>query len=316
MKFSQLVSSFEQIELTSKRLEIFSILANLFKAVERSEIDKVVYLLQGELLPPFHGIDIGIAEKYLLRAIAKCCSLEGDDLLKEYRKIGDIGKTAEQYIYRKGEKSLHPKEVEIQGNSISVLEVYESVYQIAVMGGEGSVDQKIDLLSSLFSRLSPTEAKYVARFVAGKLRLGVGNAALLEALALSKGDRALRGPLDRGYHLTSDLGLLAKTFYQSGEAGIAALSVRLGFPIRPALCERLSSPEAIIEKIGPCVAEIKYDGFRCQAHKSLSEVVLFSRNQERTTPMFPEIVEAIKIVFAGQEVIIEGEALAVNAMTG
>ena len=311
MTFSQLTSYFERLEITSKRLEMFLILSDLFKEVDPSEIDKVIYLLQGELLPPFHGINIGIAEKYLLRAIAKSASINGNDLSKAYRKIGDIGKTAEQYI-----AGVAPLCRGTACRALSVSEVYQSIYQLAIMGGEGSVDQKIDLLSDLFLQLSPTEAKYVARFVAGKLRLGVGDATLLEALALSEGDRALRPLLDRAYHLTSDLGLVAKTFYQSGQEGIAAIAVCLGFPIRPALCERLSTPEAIMEKIGPCVVEIKYDGFRCQAHKRGNDVILFSRNQERTTPMFPEIVAAIKTIFAGQEVIVEGEALAFNGITG
>ena len=170
MKFSQLASYFERLEITSKRLELFSILADIFKEVEVFEIDKVIYLLQGELLPPFHGINIGMAEKYLLRAIAKSGNIDGNDLLKEYRKIGDIGKTAEQYICGRGTAC----------RALTVLEVYQSIYQLAVMGGEGSVDQKIDLLSSLFSQLSPLEAKYVARFVAGKLRLGIGDATILE----------------------------------------------------------------------------------------------------------------------------------------
>ena len=308
MKFSTLATCFERLEGTSKRLEMFSILADLFKEVDPSEIDKVIYLLQGELLPAFHGINIGMAEKYLLRAIAKCDHIDADHLLKEYRKIGDIGKTAEQYRGETGEGTAR--------RAPTVSDVYQSIYQVAVMGGEGSVDEKIDHLSVLFSKLSPLESKYAARFVAGKLRLGVGDATLLEALALSKGDRAYRILIDRAYHLTSDLGLVAKTFYQSGEVGIAAISVSLGFPIRPALCERLSSPEEIVEKIGHCVAEIKYDGFRCQAHKRRNDVILFSRNQERTTPMFPEIVEAIKTIFAGQEVIMEGEALAFNEITG
>ncbi len=311
MEFSTLTTCFAQLEKTSKRLEMFSILADLFKAVDPIEIDKVIYLLQGELLPPFHGIVIGMAEKYLLRAIAKCADKEDVLISKEYRRIGDIGATAEQYICR-----------DTACCTLSVSEVYQSVYRLATMAGEGSVDQKIDCVASLFLQLSPAEVKYVARFVAGKLRLGVGDATLLEALALSKGDRRDRPMLDRAYHLTSDLGLVAKTFYTSGQEGISALSVSVGFPIRPALCERLSSPDEIIEKIGACVAEIKYDGFRCQAHKrrnavsGQNEVMLFSRNQEQTTAMFPEIVEAIKAIFLDQDVILEGEALAVNLITG
>src|SRR5581483_1274559 len=155
--------------------------------------------------------------------------------------------------------------------------------------GEGSVDRKIDAVCGIFSSVSPLEAKYVARFMAGTLRLGAGDATVLESLALSKGYRAFRKELDRAYNITSDLGLVARTLYRAGEEGVREISVRMGYPIRPALCERLSSAEEIIEKIGRCSVEVKYDGFRCQVHKSKNDLAMFSRNQERTTPMFPEI---------------------------
>lgn len=308
MLFSHLVSYFGRLEGTSKRLEMFSILADLLKEAEPSEIDKIVYLLQGDLLPPFHGLNLGMSEKYLLRVISKSTQIDLPTITEAYQRIGDIGKTAEQYAVAHGEN---------RGGGLTVEAVYQAAYALAKMSGEGSVDQKIDTLATLFSSLSATEAKYAARFIAGKLRLGVGDATLLEALALSRGDRAYRAALDRAYNRISDMGLLAKTFCQSGLPGVEAIAIRLGYPIRPALCERLASPEEITEKIGRCFVEVKYDGFRCQAHKRRDGgVTLFSRNQEQITAMFPEIVNAIKTVFTDSEIIVEGEALAFNEATG
>lgn len=303
MKFSNLVEYFERLEATTKRLEMFTLLAELFQKSDPQEIDKIVYLSRGELLPPFHGINIGMSEKYLLRAIAKAGEVDPADLAKQYRILGDLGRIAEKYIGGRGK-------------GWSVEAVYNAIYDVAVMGGEGSVDRKINAVCDLFASVSPVEAKYVARFMAGILRLGAGDATVLEALALSKGDRGYRKELDRAYNITSDLGLVAKTLYQSGEEGVRAISVRMGYPIRPALCERLSSPEEIVEKIGRCAVEIKYDGFRCQVHKSRDDIAIFSRNQERTTPMFPEIAGAVRELFRNQEVILEGEALAFNEATG
>ena len=228
MNFSRLSYYFDRLETTSKRLEMFSILADLFKETTPDEIDQVIYLLKGELLPPFHGVNIGMAEKYILRAIADAGRIDSSELLKTYHQIGDIGKTAEQSIG-----------VRIQSKEQTVSEVYREITALAGMSGEGSVDRKVAALSALLTALTPVEAKFVARFVAGQLRLGVGDATILEALALSKGDRADRVFLDRAYHLTSDLGLVAKIFFESGKEAIMALSVRLGYPIRPALCERL-----------------------------------------------------------------------------
>lgn len=303
MKFLELVHYFEKLEATAKRLEMFAILAELFQKSSPEEIDKIIYLSQGELLPPFHGINIGMSEKYLLRAVAKAGEIDPVEIATQYRILGDLGRTAEKYI-------------QVKGRGLTVAEIYQQIYDVATMGGEGSVDRKIDAVCGIFSSVSPVEAKYVARFMAGTLRLGAGDATVLESLALSKGDRAFRKELDRAYNITSDLGLVARTLYRSGEEGVREISVRMGYPIRPALCERLSSAEEIIEKIGRCSVEVKYDGFRCQVHKSKNDLAMFSRNQERTTPMFPEIAQAIERLFPGQEVILEGEALAFNETTG
>ncbi|MBI3802664.1 MAG: ATP-dependent DNA ligase [Nitrospirae bacterium] len=303
MKFLDLVHYFEKLEATSKRLEMFAILAELFQQADAEEIDRIIYFTQGELLPPFHGINIGMSEKYLLRALAKAGEVELEIVSKKYRILGDLGGLAETVIQGRG-----------KGRSVS--EVYQSIYEIAETSGEGSVERKIDAVCRLFSSVSPLEAKYVSRFMAGKLRLGAGDATVLESLALAKGDRAFRKELDRAYNITSDLGLVAKTLFASGEEGIRAMSVRMGYPIRPALCERLSSPEEIVEKIGRCAVEVKYDGFRCQVHKSKNDLAIFSRNQERTTPMFPEIAEACRALFGKQEAILEGEALAYDEATG
>ncbi|MFY9269215.1 MAG: ATP-dependent DNA ligase [Candidatus Manganitrophaceae bacterium] len=303
MKFLTLVDYFERLDATTKRLEMFSILAELFREASADEIDKIIYLTQGELLPPFHGINIGMSEKYLLRAIAKAADIDLERAAKEYRHVGDLGGLAEKIVTGRG-------------SGRTVTEVYQTIYEVATMGGEGSVERKIDAVCGLFAAVSPVEAKYVARFMAGRLRLGAGDATILEALALAKGDRAYRKELDRAYNITSDLGLVAKTLFRSGEEGVRAMSVRMGYPIRPALCERLTSSSEIVEKIGRCSVEIKYDGFRCQVHQGKEEIALFSRNLERTTPMFPEIVEAMRRIFGKREVILEGEALAYDEATG
>jgi len=67
--------------------------------------------------------------------------------------------------------------------------------------------------------------------------------------------------------------------------------------------------------LGKCAVEAKYDGFRLQIHKKGEEVYIYSRNLEPMTEMLPEIKQAITKIDA-DELIIEGEALAVNEQTG
>lgn len=103
------------------------------------------------------------------------------------------------------------------------------------------------------------------------------------------GDKSLRKRLERAYNETSDLGLVGKTLWKGGMEAVDSLGVRVGNPACPALAERLPSAKAILEKLGSCAVEDKYDGFRCQVHKSGEEVKVFSRGLEDLTGIFPEI---------------------------
>jgi len=303
MKFLRLVEYFEKLDATTKRLEMFDILSDLFKEARADDIDKIIYLSQGQLLPPFHGLEMGMSEKYLIRAISDATNTPTKKVEEAFKKTGDLGETAEELIKGKGQ-------------NLTVKKVYEELTDAARTSGAGSVEKKVGFLSNLFKGVSSKEAKYIARFVIGRLRLGIGDPTVLEALALAHGDRALRPELERAYNLCSDLGLVAKTLLEKGMEGVKKFHVRVGYPIRMALCERLPSAEDIIKKIGKAAVEAKYDGFRVQLHKDKDHIEMFSRNLERTTHMFPEIKEAVRKYINADTAIIEGEALAYNEATG
>ena len=307
MRFAELVEYFERLEATTKRLEMFDILSELFRACDREEIDKVVYFCQEQLLPPFRGVEIGMAEKLILRAIARATEATEAQVSRLNKERGDPGLVVEELLRQRKARST----------GLRVSEVYETLLRIAETTGEGSVERKVGMLAELLQASSPKEARYIARFVLGRLRLGVGDPTILDALSKAvAGDRSLRPELERAYNLCSDLGLVARTLFEQGIEGIRAFRIRVGHPIRPALAERLPSAEEIVGKLGRCAVEVKLDGFRCQIHKDGDRVEIFSRNLERTTPMFPELIEAVRQQIDAREAILEGEAVAVNEETG
>jgi DNA ligase-1 len=301
MKFKNLVEYLKRLEATTKRLEMFDILSELFTEAGKDDIDKIIYITQGQLTPPFYGVETGISEKLLIRALSDASNQPTKQVEKLYRETGDLGEAAQ--------KLIHGKE------ALKVSQVYKELMDIAETSGKGSVETKMNLLASLLRAVPAFEAKYIARFIIGRLRLGVGDPTVLEALALSEGDRELRAPLERAYNLCSDLGLVAKTLKKDGMKAIEKFHIKVGYPVRMALCERLPSSEDIITKMGRVAIEAKYDGFRCQVHKDGDKIEIFSRNLERTTEMFPEIREAAKKLKA-KTAIFEGEALAYNEATG
>ena len=302
--FLDLARYFERLEQTTKRLEMFTILAELFAKASPGEIAPLIYLTQGELLPSFRGLQIGMSEKLLIRALALGAECEPAEVAATFKRTGDLGKSAEALLRGRGE-------------SLSVNAVYDELVRTAGISGEGSVEEKINALAGLLRRVSPPEARYIARVVMGKLRLGAGDATILEALSVAAlGDRTGKAALERAYNLCSDLGVVGEQLLAKGLKGVEAIHARLGYPIRPALCERLPTTEEIIEKIGRCSVELKYDGLRLQIHRDGETVEMFSRNLERMSPMFPEITDAVRRAVRSDRVIIEGEALAVDEASG
>jgi DNA ligase-1 len=298
--FPDLSRYFERLEQTTKRLEMFAILAELFAGADPGEIAPLIYLTQGELLPSFRGVQIGMSEKLLIRAIALAADREPAEVAAAFKRTGDLGKTADALLNGKGQR-------------LSVKTVYDELIRTAGISGEGSVEEKVGALAGLLRRVSPAEARYIARVVMGKLRLGAGDATILEALSVAiLKDRSGKATLERAYNLCSDLGVVGERLLAEGLAGVETIHARLGYPIRPALCERLPTTEEIIGKIGRCSVELKYDGLRLQIHRDGDTVEMFSRNLERMTDMFPEIAEAVIRSLRVGRAIIEGEALAVS----
>jgi len=190
--------------------------------------------------------------------------------------------------------------------------------KIAQTSGTGSVERKISMLAGLLNKVSPKEAKYIVRFVLGRLRLGIGDPTIMDSLSKAmSGDRIkLRKEIERAYNLTSDLAVVARTLFEKGAKGLKGVEeVNVGSPIRMALAERLPSAKDIIKKIGKCAVETKYDGLRLQIHKKDNKIEIFSRNRERMTYMFPDIVLGIKKQVRAKTAIIEGEAVAFNEAT-
>src|SRR3989449_7757144 len=311
MLYSRMVETYQKIEATTKRLEISKLLVDLLRETPPEIVDKVVYLTQGKLYPDYLGIEIGIAEKLAIKALAIVTTVKESRIADEYRRGGDLGDAAEILLAGK-------TQVGLRDERLTVEEVYAVLDRIAKSGGPGSVESKIRQLTSLISKASPMEAKYVTRTALGRLRLGVADMTLLDALAHAlAGGKESKGLLEQAYNRSSDLGFVAKSLATGGIAAINSFKVTVGRPIRPMLAERLSDSQEILEKMnGKAAAEYKYDGLRIQAHLSNRTVTLFSRRLENITDQFPDLHILLNQGSVGDELILEGEAVPVDPSTG
>jgi len=252
LKYVVIADSYEKVEATTKRLEMTAHLVELLKETPNEIIDKVVYLTQGKLHPDFTGIEIGVAEKLAVRAVAKATGYPEKDIETDIKQTGDLGTTTQKFLEKKAQVTFFRKPLTAQ-------EVYEQLDRMAQASGPGSKDQKIALLAGLLANASPKEAKYIVRTVTGNLRLGIADMTVLDALAVAYGGgKEAREDLERAYNISSDLGRVARTVVETGMRGIEKFEVSIGEPIRPMLAERLGSPQEILEKLGgKCIAEFK-----------------------------------------------------------
>jgi DNA ligase-1 len=306
-----MVETYQKIEATTKRLEITKQLVELLKETPVEIVDKVVYLTQGKLYPDYLGVEIGIAEKLAIKALAIVTTVKEPRIADEYRRRGDLGDAAEALLADR-------TQVGLKSERLTVREVYTVLDRIAKSSGPGSVESKIRQLTSLISKASPIEAKYVTRTALGRLRLGVADMTLLDALAHALANGKESKPLlEQAYNRSSDLGFVARALAAGGIDAIKSFKVTVERPIRPMLAERLSDPQEILEKMdGRAAAEYKYDGLRIQAHLSDGKVTLFSRRLENITDQFPDLQALLNRGIVGGEVILEGEAVPVDPSTG
>ena len=311
MKFSVLAEAFEKIEATTKRLEMMEYLVELFKATPPDLIDKVVYLTQGKLYPDYLGMpELGVADKLAMRAISTVSGRSVSEVEDAYKRLGDLGKAAEELLKKKAQMTFFTQ-------PLTVERVYATLDRIAKATGPGSISQKIRLLAGLLTDASPKEARYIIRIVTGRLRLGVADMTVLDALAQAfTGSRDNRPILERAYNLSSDLGAVAKAVAEGGLEAVKKFKIELGRPIRCMLAERLPTPEEIIKKLGKASAEWKMDGLRMQIHKDGDRIVIFSRRLENLTEQFPDAVELARTHVKPKQAIVECEACAIDPDTG
>ena len=311
MKYTVIADAYEKIEATTKRREMTDLLVDLLKKTPKEIIDKVVYLTQGKIYPDFVGLEIGIAERLAIKALARASGRKETEIEDDLKKSGDIGGTAQKFIANK-------KQVTFFQAPLTVSKVYDTLDKMAKTSGSGALDLKIALLAGLLSDATPNEAKYLMRTVTGNLRLGIADMTVLDALAIAYGGgKEARELIERAYSISSDLGRVARVVAEKGLEGIKKFQVLVFEPIRPMLAERLSSPEEILEKLGgKCIAEYKYDGERIQIHKKREEIVLFSRRLENISDQYPDAVELVKSNVEAKEAILEAECVAIDLETG
>ncbi|RCI13776.1 hypothetical protein L249_7983 [Ophiocordyceps polyrhachis-furcata BCC 54312] len=336
--YAALCQTFSLIELTTKRLVIMGHCSLFLRQVMRLTPDDLlptVLLMVNKLAPDYAGIELGIGESLIMKAIGETTGRSIQVIKADQKEIGDLGLVAV--------KSRSTQPTMFKQKPLTVRAVHQGLMTIATVTGSGAQGRKVDNIKKLLSaadasasgkiditkdRGGPSEAKFIIRFLEGKLRLGLAERTVLVSLAQAAVCREAEeeGRVPSTAELEKGESML-KTVYSelpSYDVVVPALlkhgieklrdecKLRPGVPLKPMLAKPTKAITEVLDRFEgqTFTCEYKYDGERAQIHyvardapQHLDEAAdganvkaaggvacIFSRNSEDLSKKYPDIL--------------------------
>ena len=305
MDYIELTGVYQKLDETSSRLEMTSIVADFLTKIPKEDLRIILLFLRGRVFPAWSDKELGIGHKTVIKAISTVSGIPVNKVEDKIRETGDPGIAAEQLLVNKPQTTLFTEKLTIN-------KVYENLDKLTSLTGKGSLDKKIAYISELLSFSQPIESRYLIRTLQEKLRLGVGEGIVRDAIAQSFNvDPTL---VEKAYSMNPDLGEVAETARSGGNEALKKVNLKTGRPMRVMLAQRIAGIPEVLDKFKTIAFEIKYDGARIQIHKKGDEIKLFTRRLEDVTKQFPEIVESARRNINADSAIVEGEMVAIKSL--
>lgn len=336
--YAALCKTFSLIELTTKRLEITAHCSLFLRQVLRLTPDDMlptVLLMINKLAPDYAGIELGIGESLIMKAIGETTGRSLQIIKNDQKEIGDLGLVAV--------KSRSTQPTMFKPKPLTVRGVHKGLMDIAILTGNGAQGRKVDGIKKLLSSADangtgkvdikkdkggPSEAKYLVRFLEGKLRLGLAEKTVLvslaQAMACHEAEQKGKVPstaemekaeetLKTAYSELPSYDVIIPTMLEHGIFELREnCKLRPGVPLKPMLAKPTKAITEVLDRFEgqTFTCEYKYDGERAQIHyvskdagqqlsaatagatKAVGDGVasIFSRNSEDLSQKYPDIL--------------------------
>ena len=316
MKYNLLAQTYQELEDHPSRLKKIEILADFLDKLQSSKLPGTIYLLQGKAFPDYSEKEFGISEKLAIKALSKASGVSDTELTNKWKKLGDLGLVAEEVMRNKKQNTLFSQE-------LTVKKVLNNLQKLPELVGNGTVSQKLALISELLTSANSLEAKYIIRTLIGDLRIGVASGTLRDSIV----EQAFRPEtiekkkefseiVQSAYDKSTDIAVVFEKA-QKGTKELQKIKLTPGHPIKVMLAPKAESFEDGFNRCGkPCAFEYKYDGFRMLINKQESgEIKIFTRRLDEVTKQFPDVVAYLSEHIKAKSFILDSEAIGFDPKT-
>ncbi|KAI1797917.1 ATP-dependent DNA ligase [Ganoderma leucocontextum] len=337
--YAALAKVFSLIEATTKRIEKTSLLTSFLLLViqrrakgDTKSLLQAVYLCINRLCPDYVGIELGIGESLLLKAISESTGRSLAIVKADLKKEGDLGLVAMNS--KNSQKTL------FKPKPLTLPNVFKDLKEIAMSTGHSSQNKKVSIITKLLAACQGQEAKYIVRSLEGKLRIGNAERTVLVALAhaavlaeqesankrLNNEKLAARleeaaGIIKQVYSNLPNYDLVIPALLNAGIDELPAeCKLTPGVPLKPMLAKPTKAIGEVLDKFEgkKFTCEYKYDGERAQVHKLADgTIAVFSRNSEDMSKKYPDLMEQLPRCFkeGTGTFVFDAEAVAIDKDT-
>eukprot|EP00252_Welwitschia_mirabilis_P008946 TRINITY_DN21218_c0_g1_i1.p1 TRINITY_DN21218_c0_g1~~TRINITY_DN21218_c0_g1_i1.p1 ORF type:complete len:734 (+),score=141.06 TRINITY_DN21218_c0_g1_i1:246-2447(+) len=305
--FLFLARALDLVSNESGRIAITEIMCNAFRTVIATtpqDLLSVVYLSANKIAPAHEGIELGIGDAAIIKSLAEAFGRKEEQVKSQMKVLGDLGLVAKA--------SRSTQRLMVKPTPLTCVKVLESFRIIAKESGKDSQDKKRARIKALLVAATDCEPQYLVRLLQAKMRIGLAEQTVLMALAHASvysekppiPSSQLQQRLEEAVKIVkqaySVLPIYDKIVQGLLDVGASKLpevcTFTLGVPVGPMLAKPTKGVSEILDKFQDIkfTCEYKYDGERAQIHfMETGTVEIYSRNAERNTGKFPDIVEFI-----------------------
>lgn len=343
-----LADAFNKVEQIHGRLEIQAILTDVFRKIidtTPEDLLPAIYLCMNKLSAAHEGIESGVGEFILLKALSQTSGSTVAVLKAKYRETGDLGDVAAGA--RATQTTMFPPP------PLKIRSVFAEMKSIAMSAGKTSTGaKKAKILKLLVASQSKNETRYLARAMQGKLRIHLAVKTVVTSLAnaftlrqsgvdtgflldvegnkkakLTEKEKKVEDELKEAANTLSAIynqlpvwEKLVPALLKHREIGAGLANdckFTPGIPVSPMLAKPTKAITEVLTRFEKVkfTCEYKYDGERAQVHRLEDGTVkVYSRNAEDLTEKYPDIVNsipsALKAEFKGASFVLDAETVA------